>query len=165
LYLLGKRTAIVKLENGRQIFLADTLLVPDLGCSLLSAKKLLGIDLIGQFDPYRMIFIKRENGKHLVEAESRKGLYIVSKISSEANGKTFGQKSSDQGTLQQDIAPLKTVEIKAFPAQTYLDDQHTTLLYQYNKGGSSQTTLDKLKRSVKFAQFVIEIPTNVFYKD
>jgi len=70
LYLLGKETAIVKLKNDCQIFLADTLLVLDLRCSLLLAKKLLGIDLIGQFNPYCIIFIKRKNGKYLIEAKS-----------------------------------------------------------------------------------------------
>jgi hypothetical protein len=64
-----------------------------------------------------MIFIKRENSKHLIEAECRKGLYIVSKISNEANGMTFGQRAPEPRGLEQRTTPSECIGIKPFPAQ------------------------------------------------
>ena len=90
MYLSEKGTSVIKLQNSWYFFQKDTLLVLGLRCNLLLAKKLLGTELISQFDSYYMIFIKRENSKHLIEAECQKRLYIVSKISSKANGIMFG---------------------------------------------------------------------------
>ena len=39
-------TAVLALENGRSIELRDALLVRELGCNLLSSRKLLGNDMI-----------------------------------------------------------------------------------------------------------------------
>ena len=141
LYSSGKGTSVVKLQNGRHFFQKDTLLVPGLRCNLLLAKKLLGIELISQFDPYRMIFIKHENSKYLIEAECRKGLYIVSKISSEANGMTFGQRVPE---LEQRTAPPECIEIKLFLAQL---------------------TLAETLKSVIFLSTVIVIPNELILED
>ena len=96
IYSSGIGTSVVELEDGHHFFVKDTLLVPGLGCNLLSSKKLLGTENLGLFDSRRMVFARRCDGKHLIEAESRNGLYIVSKISDEANGMTFGTGDSSR---------------------------------------------------------------------
>ncbi len=69
---------MIKLENGRHVFLEDTLHVPGIGYTLVSTKKLLGSKLIGQFDAHCMLFSRRSDNVLLIEAKMRNGLYIVS---------------------------------------------------------------------------------------
>jgi len=74
----GIGTIVIKLENNRQVFLEDTLHVPGIGYTLVSAKKLLGSKLIGQFDDHRMLFSRRSDNVLLIEATIRNRLYIIS---------------------------------------------------------------------------------------
>jgi hypothetical protein len=90
----GIGTAVIKLENNRQVFLEDTLHVPGMGCTLVSAKKLLGSKLIGQFDDHRMLFSRRSDNVPLIEATMRNGLYIISQIAKEADGMSFATSST-----------------------------------------------------------------------
>src|ERR1700712_255666 len=90
LYSEGKGTATIKLKNGRSVLLEDTLYVPGMGCTLVSAKKLAGSALIGQFDDKRMLFSRRSDNVPLIEAKVRGGLYILSKFAKVADGQTFG---------------------------------------------------------------------------
>ncbi len=69
---------VIKLENGRHVFLEDTLYIPGIGCTLMSAKKLLRSKLIGQFDAHHILFSRRSDNVLLIEAKMRNGLYIVS---------------------------------------------------------------------------------------
>jgi hypothetical protein len=85
----GVRTAAIKLSNRRKVFLADTLCVPGLGCTLLSAKKLSSSGLIGEFDKHRIVFSRRTDHIPMIKATVKSGLYIVSKIAPEADGVTF----------------------------------------------------------------------------
>src|SRR6266536_1252860 len=85
----GIGTAVIKLENGRHVFLEDMLHVPGIGCTLVSTKKLLGSKLIGQFDAHRILFSRRSDNVPLIEAKMRNGLYIVSQIAEEADGMSF----------------------------------------------------------------------------
>jgi hypothetical protein len=55
----------------------------------VSAKKLLGSELIGQFDAYRMLFSRHSDNLPLIEAKVKNGLYIVSKIAKEADNISF----------------------------------------------------------------------------
>jgi hypothetical protein len=82
-------TAVLALENGRSIELRDALLVRELGCNLLSSRKLLGNDLIAQFDPDIMNFRRKSDGHCMIAAEHRNGLFIVSQIDKEADGRAF----------------------------------------------------------------------------
>src|SRR6266536_1620617 len=82
-------TAVIKLENGRHVFLEDMLHIPGIGCTLVSAKKLLGSKLIGQFDAYCMLFSRRSDNVLLIEAKMRNGLYIVSQIAKEVDSMSF----------------------------------------------------------------------------
>jgi hypothetical protein len=52
----GLRTAVIKLFNRRKVFLADTLYVLGLGCTLLLAKKLSSSGLIREFNKHRIVF-------------------------------------------------------------------------------------------------------------
>ena len=79
----------MKLVNKWSIFLKNTLLVPKLGYNLLSTKKLCGSDFIGQFDSDRIIITRRSDGKGLIKAKDKHGLFIVSKIVKEADKMTF----------------------------------------------------------------------------
>ena len=56
---------------------------------LMSAKKLLGSELIGQFNTYYMLFSRRSNNLLLIEAKVKNSLYIVSKITKEADSISF----------------------------------------------------------------------------
>lgn len=94
----GIGTAEIRLPNGRSIRLADTLLVPGLGCTLLSAKKLSSSGLIGEFDEHRMIFSRRADRVPMIEATVQNGLYIVSWIAQEADGMTFRASKSERLT-------------------------------------------------------------------
>ena len=85
----GIGTAAIKLSNGRKVFLADTLRVPGLGCTLLLAKKLSSSGLIGEFNERRMVFSRPTDHVPMIEAIVKGGLYIVSKIALEADGITF----------------------------------------------------------------------------
>jgi len=77
LWLDGIGTAVIKLENGRHVFLEDTLHVLGIGYMLVSVKKLLGSKLIGQFDAHRILFSRHSDNVLLIEAKIRNGLYIV----------------------------------------------------------------------------------------
>ena len=80
---------MIKLENGRHVFLEDTLHVLRIGYTLVSTKKLLGSKLIGQFDAHRMLFSRRSDNVLLIKAKMRNGLYIVSQIAEEVDGISF----------------------------------------------------------------------------
>ncbi len=82
-------TAVIKLENGRHVFLEDTLHVLGIGYTLVSAKKLLGSKLIGQFDAYCILFSRRSDNVLLIEAKIRNGLYIVLQITKKVDGISF----------------------------------------------------------------------------
>ncbi len=89
MWLDGIGTAVIKLENGRHVFLEDTLHVLGIGYMLVSVKKLLGSKLIGQFDAHRILFSRHSDNVLLIEAKMRNGLYIVSQITKEADGISF----------------------------------------------------------------------------
>jgi len=80
---------VIKLENGRHVFLEDTLHVPGIGCTLVSVKKLLGSKLIGQFDAYYILFSRRSDNILLIKAKMRNGLYIVLQITKEVDSISF----------------------------------------------------------------------------
>ncbi|KAI1004161.1 hypothetical protein K3495_g4052 [Podosphaera aphanis] len=87
-------TATIILEDGKCISLANTLLVPGIGCNLLSVKKMvIGARCIGQFNSNFMTFLDPITKISLVEAKNHKGLYLVSKISNEADGSVFGEEN------------------------------------------------------------------------
>ncbi len=71
------------------MFLEDTLHVLGIGYTLVSAKKLLGSKLIGQFDAHYILFSRRSNNVLLIEAKIRNSLYIVSQITKEVDGMSF----------------------------------------------------------------------------
>jgi hypothetical protein len=73
LYLVSRGTAQCKLKDGTSVCLPDSLLVPGLGCNLMSARKICSREIIGQFDDKRMIFSKRDDGTPLIEASLRHG--------------------------------------------------------------------------------------------
>ena len=70
-------TTILRIGNGRYITLENTLLVPKLGATLMSAKKLAGNGYYALFNQERIVFIDSKSKRPLVEAEARNGLYIV----------------------------------------------------------------------------------------
>ena len=55
----------------------------------MSAKKLLDLELIGQFDAYYILFSRRSNNLPLIEAKVKNSLYIVSKITKEVDSISF----------------------------------------------------------------------------
>src|SRR6266536_4744603 len=117
LWLDGVSTIVIKLENGRHVFLEDTLHVLGIGCTLVSAKKLLGSKLIGQFDAHRMLFSRRSDNIPLIKAKMRNGLYIVSQIAEEADSMSFA-------TSEKQVKPVVELDkITAFiatPSSTIL---------------------------------------------
>jgi len=68
---------MIKLGNGRYMFLEDMLYILGIGYTLVLAKKLLGLKLIGQFNAYCILFSRRSNNVLLIEAKIRNSLYIV----------------------------------------------------------------------------------------
>ena len=80
---------MIKLENSCYVFLEDILYIPGIGYMLVFAKKLLGLELIGQFDAYCMLFSRCSNNLLLIETKVKNGLYIVSKITKEADSISF----------------------------------------------------------------------------
>ena len=82
-------TTILRMGNGRHITLEDTLLVPKLGATLVSAKKLARNGCYALFNQERIVFVDSESKRPLVEAEARNRLYIVSKISKEVDSRCF----------------------------------------------------------------------------
>ena len=74
----GIGTIVIKLENNRQVFLEDALYVLGIGYTLVSAKKLLGSKLIGQFDDHQMLFSRQSDNVLLIKATIRNRLYIIS---------------------------------------------------------------------------------------
>ena len=78
-------TTILRIGNGRHITLEDTLLVPKLGATLVSAKKLARNGCYALFNQERIVFIDSKSKRPLVEVEARNRLYIVLKISKEAD--------------------------------------------------------------------------------
>ena len=71
------------------MLLEDILYIPKLGYILILVQKLLSNELIGQINNYRMLFSKCNNNTPIIKAELRNRLYIVSKISKEANKISF----------------------------------------------------------------------------
>lgn len=90
LWSAGIGTMIISPGNERFVLLEDALFVPNLGCTLISARKLAASGCIGSFNKERMVFTRESNHDDLIEAKSKGGLYIVSNISKSANGMTFG---------------------------------------------------------------------------
>jgi hypothetical protein len=88
IYSTEKGTVKLVIDN-RSVFLEDALLVPGLGCTLVSAKKLLGSELIGNFDNHAMQFRRKSDKELMLEARMINGLYIVSHISTAADGRRF----------------------------------------------------------------------------
>ncbi|KAI0996494.1 hypothetical protein K3495_g11688 [Podosphaera aphanis] len=94
LYSTAVSTATIKLQDGKCISLANTLLVPGIGCNLLSVKKMvIGARCIGKFNSNFMTFLDPITKISLFEAKNHKGSYIVSKISNEADGSEFGEET------------------------------------------------------------------------
>jgi len=56
---------------------------------LVSARKLASSEYIGQFDNDCIIFSRRADQKHIIEAKQKGGLYIILRISKEAYGTIF----------------------------------------------------------------------------
>ena len=80
---------VIKLENSHYVFLEDTLYILGIGYILISTKKLLGSELIGQFDTYYMLFSRCSNNLLLIKTKVKNGLYIVSKITKEVDSISF----------------------------------------------------------------------------
>lgn len=74
-------TAIMRVENG-QTPLARVLYVPELGVNLLSGKRLCEKGLRGSFDT-EGLYIHNEQGKQMLRAQDRGGVYIVDKVAAE----------------------------------------------------------------------------------
>jgi hypothetical protein len=91
LWSTRRGTTQCKLRNSRSVFLKDTLLVPQLGCNLLSARKLVSNNqLIGKFNKERMVFCPPDD-MPIIEAKRSRGVFIVSAIAKKADGATFGE--------------------------------------------------------------------------
>ena len=56
---------------------------------LVSTKKLLGLELIGQFDAYYILFSRCSNNLPLIKAKVKNSLYIISKIAKEVDSISF----------------------------------------------------------------------------
>ena len=69
--------------------LKDTLLVPKLGATLVSAKKLAKNGYYALFNQERIVFIDSKSKRPLVKVEARNRLYIVLKISKEVDSRCF----------------------------------------------------------------------------
>ena len=82
-----KGTATVVCEDGSWCEMEDTLFVPGLGVNLISAKRLCKKGLQGSFDKDSM-YVSKE-GKPVVMAKQKEGLYVVSHVSSKYKGKAF----------------------------------------------------------------------------
>lgn len=81
---------MLKLKDGRSILLSNTLYVTELGCNLLSVKKMVtGNSNLGQISSNRIVFINIHSKSNLIMAENYRGLYITSNISDDANGQIF----------------------------------------------------------------------------
>ena len=80
---------VIKLENSCCVFLENILYILGIGCMLMSTKKLLGSELIGQFDAHYMLFSRYSDNFPLIEAKVKNGLYIVSKIAKEVDSMSF----------------------------------------------------------------------------
>ena len=85
----GIGTIVIKLENSYCVFLEDILYILGIGYMLMSTKKLLGSELIGQFDAYYILFSRCSNNLLLIEAKVKNSLYIISKITKEADSISF----------------------------------------------------------------------------
>ncbi|KAI6250546.1 hypothetical protein HI914_01183 [Erysiphe necator] len=117
IYSDGIGTAMVKLKDGNYIFLANTLFVPDLGCNLLSVKKMVaGDSCIGEFNSNRMIFTNLQSKKSVIEAENCRGLYIISRISDAANGQTFGNAGISSEIVSEKLNTKQNSTSKSFEA-------------------------------------------------
>ena len=55
----------------------------------MSTKKLLGLELISQFNTYYILVFKYSNNLLLIKAKVKNSLYIVPKIAKEANSISF----------------------------------------------------------------------------
>ena len=93
-------TAEVVAEDGSSCLLKNTLLVPNLGINLISARRLCKDGIEGHFDAENMYF-KKDN-KTLIHAQQDNGLYLVKSISKDCPDKAFSafqaQPSSEADT-------------------------------------------------------------------
>jgi hypothetical protein len=124
LYSVGIGTIEIHLENGSMIFLEDALFVPELGCTLVSAQKLLGSELIAFFDSNCMQFLRRSDDVLLIEANSQRGLYIISNITKEAHGKSFAtakKRSSSTSTALLNVAESQPSKWKPLDLATEIE--------------------------------------------
>ena len=81
--------------NSSSCMLKDTLLVPNLGINLMSARQFCkDKEIKGHFD-HKDMFLKRKD-KVLVHARQHKGLYIVKNVSKEAKDKAFSARVKDE---------------------------------------------------------------------
>ena len=108
-------TAKVVAEDGSSCLLKNTLLVPNLGINLISARRLCKDGIEGHFDAENMYF-KKDN-KTLIHAQQDNGLYLVKSISKDCPDKAFSafqaQPSSEaEADTKDDIDPDESEEDK-----------------------------------------------------
>ena len=72
-------TCVIKDGHGNQGFLSSVLYVPKLGVNLLSGRRMCEKGLIGSFDQHGLKMHDKQ-GKEIMEARQRGGVYIVEKI-------------------------------------------------------------------------------------
>jgi GAG-pre-integrase domain len=87
LYAQSKGTIELKIGQGSAL-LKDVLFVPNLGVSLLSARKVCKKGLQGSFDQDKMLFLNKE-GKTIIQAKLDNGLYIVDSIAKGYSERAF----------------------------------------------------------------------------
>ena len=93
-------TAEVVADDGSSCLLKDTLLVPNLGINLISARRLCKDGIEGHFDAENMYFKKDNN--ILIHAQQNNGLYLVKSISKDCPDKAFSA-FQDKGFLKSDL--------------------------------------------------------------
>ena len=93
-------TAKVVADDGSSCLLKNTLLVPNLGVNLISARRLCKDGIEGHFDAENMYF-KKDN-KTLIHAQQHNGLYLVKSISKDCPDKAFSA-FQDKGFLGSDL--------------------------------------------------------------
>lgn len=151
-------TVVLKMEDGKRILLEKTLLVPQLGCNLVSARKLCSSNIQGVFNPTQMIFFRVSDNVTLVKAETRNGLYIISEIAKEANGMSFKSVTQIGATAKTLLKPPQNPPL--------LDNSLKAEVTKYHRIASkiAYSSAKELAQSVKKDQAEFEaLPTKLQY--
>ena len=111
--------------DGSSMVLSDVLYVPNLGCSLVSVRKLNLLGLEGGFDSNNMFYFRKDdpNRRKLVTASWKNGLYIISHVSkkfAKQQRRALGNKAPTE-PVQESSKVQKTS--KAFPSYEVVTDK------------------------------------------